>query len=222
VSRTFDLGLSGQAHDVSRRSWDYGLGTFDERVRRWLVEHRDHFDLVELDAHDQDRQAGRVVDVATLAEAVDRHRNRGDRVVFTNGCFDVLHRGHVGYLAEARQLGDLLIVAVNSDESVRRLKGPERPVIPAEDRVAVLAALSTVDYVVVFEEDSPAALIEAICPDVYVKGGDYHPDMVPEAPLVRRLGGEVHTLGYLPDRSTSAIIERIRSSAARHRDRLDA
>ncbi|BCB76227.1 bifunctional protein HldE [Phytohabitans flavus] len=154
---------------------------------------------------------------ATLVEAdgldriVRRRRAEGARVVFTNGCFDVLHRGHVSYLRQARELGDLLVVAVNSDAGVRRLKGPDRPVVPVEDRVAVLAALSCVDHVVVFEEDSPAELIERVRPDVYVKGGDYPPELVPEAALVRRLGGEVRTLGYVPDRSTSAIIERIRA-----------
>ena len=151
------------------------------------------------------------VDAAELVGIVRRHRERGARIVFTNGCFDVLHRGHVGYLTQARELGDVLVVAVNSDESVRRLKGPQRPVNHVEDRVAVLAALACVDHVVVFEEDSPAALIEAIRPDVYVKGGDYQPELVPEAPLVHRLNGEVRTLGYVPDRSTSAIIDRIRS-----------
>jgi D-beta-D-heptose 7-phosphate kinase/D-beta-D-heptose 1-phosphate adenosyltransferase len=154
---------------------------------------------------------GRIVDAAELVRLVGAARARGARVVFTNGCFDVLHSGHVSYLAQARDLGDLLIVAVNSDASVRRLKGPQRPVNAVSDRVAVLAALACVDAVVVFEEDSPATLIEAVRPDVYVKGGDYPPELVPEAPLVRRLGGEVHTLGYVPDRSTSAIIERIRS-----------
>ncbi|MGC4865402.1 D-glycero-beta-D-manno-heptose 1-phosphate adenylyltransferase [Micromonospora sp. DT53] len=146
-----------------------------------------------------------------LDAIVAEYREAGRSVVFTNGCFDVLHRGHVRYLEQARALGDLLIVAVNSDGSVRRLKGPDRPVNPVEDRGALLAALACVDHVVVFEEDSPAALIEAVRPDVYVKGGDYPPELVPEAPLVRRLGGQVRTLGYVPDRSTSAIIERIRS-----------
>ncbi|MBM7492121.1 rfaE bifunctional protein nucleotidyltransferase chain/domain [Micromonospora luteifusca] len=146
-----------------------------------------------------------------LDAIVTEYREAGRSVVFTNGCFDVLHRGHVRYLEQARALGDLLIVAVNSDDSVRRLKGPDRPVNPVEDRAALLAALACVDHVVVFEEDSPAALIEAVRPDIYVKGGDYPPELVPEAPLVRRLGGQVHTLGYVPDRSTSAIIERIRS-----------
>ncbi|HEX5543782.1 MAG TPA: D-glycero-beta-D-manno-heptose 1-phosphate adenylyltransferase [Micromonospora sp.] len=154
-----------------------------------------------------------VIDAPALITAVARHRADGSRVVFTNGCFDVLHRGHVRYLSQARRLGDLLIVAVNSDESVRRLKGNDRPVNPIEDRLEVLGALSCVDYVVTFGEDSPAGLIEAIRPDIYVKGGDYPPEMVPEAPLVRRLGGEVQTLGFVPDRSTSAIIDRIRAQA---------
>ncbi|TCB99549.1 D-glycero-beta-D-manno-heptose 1-phosphate adenylyltransferase [Micromonospora zingiberis] len=158
---------------------------------------------------------GRQVLVGTegLGEIVAEHRRAGRSVVFTNGCFDVLHRGHVRYLEQARALGDLLVVAVNSDGSVRRLKGPDRPVNPVEDRTALLAALSCVDHVVVFEEDSPAALIETIRPDIYVKGGDYPPELVPEAPLVQRLGGQVRTLGYVPDRSTSAIIDRIRAYA---------
>ncbi len=156
----------------------------------------------------------KVVDARMLARQIDRLRRHGSRVVFTNGCFDVLHRGHVGYLEEGRRLGDVLVVAVNGDESVRRLKGPDRPVNRAEDRAAVLAALSCVDFVVVFDQDSPSELIEAVRPDVYVKGGDYPPELVPEAPLVRRLGGEVRILGYVPDRSTSAIIERIRGRAS--------
>ncbi|MEU4565698.1 D-glycero-beta-D-manno-heptose 1-phosphate adenylyltransferase [Micromonospora sp. NPDC023956] len=152
-----------------------------------------------------------VVGPEELAEIVAAHRVAERSVVFTNGCFDVLHPGHVRYLEQAAGLGDLLVVAVNSDDSVSRLKGPDRPVNPVEDRVALLAALACVDHVVVFGEDSPATLIETIRPDVYVKGGDYPPEMVPEAPLVRRLGGQVHTLGYVPDRSTSAIIARIRA-----------
>jgi D-beta-D-heptose 7-phosphate kinase / D-beta-D-heptose 1-phosphate adenosyltransferase len=151
---------------------------------------------------------------AELLDRVAQARAKGARIVFTNGCFDVLHRGHVGYLSQARELGDVLVVAVNSDDSVRRLKGPGRPVNPQEDRAAVLAALGCVDHVVVFDEDSPARLIEAVRPDVYVKGGDYRPELIPEAELVHRLGGEVRALDYLPDRSTSAIIERIRRREA--------
>ncbi|MEU4778714.1 D-glycero-beta-D-manno-heptose 1-phosphate adenylyltransferase [Micromonospora sp. NPDC023633] len=167
--------------------------------------------LVALDAPVDGAAHRALVGTGELAAIVAEHRRAGRAIVFTNGCFDVLHRGHVRYLEQARALGDLLVVAVNSDGSVRRLKGPDRPVNPVEDRVALLAALACVDHVVVFEEDSPAGLIETVRPDVYVKGGDYPPEMVPEAPLVRRLGGQVRTLGYVPDRSTSAIIDRIRA-----------
>ncbi|MER7443669.1 D-glycero-beta-D-manno-heptose 1-phosphate adenylyltransferase [Micromonospora avicenniae] len=167
--------------------------------------------LAALDQPVQDQGRPVVIGADELAAIVETQRDSGRSVVFTNGCFDVLHRGHVRYLEQARTLGDLLIVAVNSDESVRRLKGADRPVNPVEDRAALLAALSCVDHVVVFEEDSPASLIKVVRPDVYVKGGDYPPEMVPEAPLVRRLGGQVRTLGYVPDRSTSQIIERIRT-----------
>jgi len=155
------------------------------------------------------------VTAGALAAVVQAHRKRGRRIVFTNGCFDVLHRGHVGYLAQAKREGDVLIVAVNSDESVRRLKGPDRPVNPLGDRVAVLAALACVDHVVVFSEDSPQLLLEQVRPDVYVKGGDYPPEMIPEAPLVRRLGGEVRVLDYVPDQSTTQLLQRIRSRQAR-------
>lgn len=145
-----------------------------------------------------------------LAACLERDRAEGRRIVFTNGCFDVLHRGHVACLEEAARLGDVLVVAVNSDEGVARLKGPERPINRCEDRVAVLAALGCVDYITVFEEDSPAELLRLVRPDVYVKGGDYHPDLLPEADVVRELGGEVRVLGYVPDRSTTAIVNRIR------------
>jgi rfaE bifunctional protein nucleotidyltransferase chain/domain/rfaE bifunctional protein kinase chain/domain len=157
------------------------------------------------------------LDVAVLGRMVEEARALGARIVFTNGCFDVLHRGHIGYLVQARQLGEVLIVAVNSDESVRRLKGPGRPVNPQEDRAGVIAALGCVDHVIIFDDDSPVELLEAIRPDVYVKGGDYTLELIPEADLVYALGGEVQTLAYLPDRSTSAIIERIR-----HRESVPA
>ncbi|UBU13164.1 D-glycero-beta-D-manno-heptose 1-phosphate adenylyltransferase [Nonomuraea gerenzanensis] len=157
------------------------------------------------------RQEGTVQTAERLAQLLDEHRRRGERVVFTNGCFDVLHRGHVTYLEQAGQLGDVLVVAVNSDASVARLKGPGRPVNPCEDRMSVLAALNDVDYVTAFDEDTPERLIRMMRPELYVKGGDYTAEMLPEAPLVRALGGEVRVLGYLPDRSTTAIIGRMRS-----------
>ncbi|MQA95753.1 MAG: D-glycero-beta-D-manno-heptose 1-phosphate adenylyltransferase [Streptosporangiales bacterium] len=148
-----------------------------------------------------------------LAAALAEARRAGRRVVFTNGCFDVLHSGHVAFLREARALGDVLVVAVNDDDSVARLKGPGRPVNPVEDRVAVLAALDSVDHVTVFGEDTPVRLIEELRPGLYVKGGDYDPRMLPETPVVQRTGGEVRILGYLPDRSTTEIIDRIRSGS---------
>lgn len=156
------------------------------------------------------RHPGTVQPAERLAQLLDEHRRRGERVVFTNGCFDVLHRGHVTYLEEAGRLGDVLVVAVNSDAGVARLKGPGRPVIPCEDRMSVLAALHYVDYVTEFDEDTPERLLRMIRPELYVKGGDYAPDMLAETPLVRSLGGEVRVLSYVPDRSTTAIIGRMR------------
>ena len=155
-----------------------------------------------------------VTPACDVAELVREHRELGRRVVFTNGCFDILHTGHVTYLGQARQLGDLLIVGVNSDASVRRLKGPDRPVVPEQERARLVASLDSVDMVAVFDEDSPRSLIEAVRPDVYVKGGDYTPEMLPETELVRSLGGEVVLVDYLEDRSTTSIVERIRSSKA--------
>lgn len=136
-------------------------------------------------------------------------RPREQRVVFTNGCFDLLHRGHVEYLTAARGLGDLLVVGLNADDSVRRLKGPGRPVNPAEDRAVVLAGLEAVDHVVVFEEDTPLELITALLPDVLVKGGDYSLETIVGAREVIEAGGEVVVAPLLPGRSTTTILSRV-------------
>lgn len=144
-----------------------------------------------------------------LVDAVAQARARGERVVFTNGCFDILHAGHVAYLEEARALGDRLVVAVNDDASVRRLKGSGRPVNPLARRLKVLSGLMAVDWVVGFDEDTPEPLLEALRPDVLVKGGDYGPEEVVGADLVRAQGGEVRVLGLVEDLSTTAIVERI-------------
>jgi D-beta-D-heptose 7-phosphate kinase / D-beta-D-heptose 1-phosphate adenosyltransferase len=154
---------------------------------------------------------GRVTDLEGLRARVERYRREGRRVMFTNGCFDLLHRGHVVHLNQAKALGDVLIVAVNADASVRRLKGPGRPVNSLADRMAVLAALSCIDHLVAFQDDSPAELLRVVRPDVLVKGGDYRRDGVPEGPLVEALGGRVEILPYLPDQSTGAMIQRIRA-----------
>ena len=129
----------------------------------------------------------------------------------TNGCFDILHAGHVAYLEEAKSLGDRLVVAVNDDASVQRLKGAGRPVNSLEDRMLVLAGLASVDWVVPFHEDTPADLIAAVLPDVLVKGGDYRPEEIAGARAVLDEGGEVRVLAFLDGRSTSGIIERLKA-----------
>ncbi|MBW0131828.1 D-glycero-beta-D-manno-heptose 1-phosphate adenylyltransferase [Pseudonocardia oceani] len=157
---------------------------------------------------------GTVLEHRDLLRALDEHRRAGHRIVFTNGCFDVLHRGHVAYLRQARALGDVLVVALNADESVARLKGPERPVNPLVDRAGVVGAVDAVDLVTAFDADTPVDLIAQVRPDVYAKGGDYTAQMLPETPVVERLGGEVHVLSYLSDHSTTAIVARIRADTA--------
>ena len=145
-----------------------------------------------------------------LTDAVARSRRHGERIVFTNGCFDILHAGHVGYLDEARELGDRLIVAINDDESVRRLKGDGRPVNRLEDRIRVLEGLAAVDWVVPFSEDTPETLLAEIRPDILVKGGDYAIGDVIGADFVRGYGGDVRVLGLVDDCSTTDIVDRIR------------
>ncbi len=136
----------------------------------------------------------------------------GLEVVFTNGCFDLLHLGHLSYLEAARRLGDRLVVGLNSSESVRRLKGPERPINDDATRSAMLAALAFVDLVVLFEDDTPAALIEALRPDVLVKGGDYRPEDIVGAETVLSLGGKVAVLPFVEGYSTTATLEKFRIS----------
>lgn len=145
-------------------------------------------------------------------------RDEGIPLVLTNGCFDILHVGHVRYLQQARTLGGALVVAVNSDASVRRLKGPGRPVTTECDRAEVIAALEVVDYVTVFDEDTAVELVAAVRPDVYVKGGDYAQDPLDatfpvEGHTVRSYGGKVQIIPFVPGRSTSGIVRRISESA---------
>jgi rfaE bifunctional protein kinase chain/domain/rfaE bifunctional protein nucleotidyltransferase chain/domain len=154
---------------------------------------------------------GAALDADELARQVRRHREEGRRVVLTNGCFDVLHRGHTRYLNQAKQLGDVLVVALNSDESVSRLKGPGRPINTITDRAAVIAALSCVDYVTVFDTPTPIPLLKRIRPEIYAKGGDYSPEMLAETSVVERYGGRVAILDYVPEQSTTAVVDRIRS-----------
>ncbi len=152
-----------------------------------------------------------MLSIAALARAVRRAQARGKTVVFTNGCFDLLHAGHVILLERAKRLGDLLIVAINSDRSVRALrKGPNRPITPQRDRARVLSALACVDYVTIFDEPTPQRAIERLQPDVLVKGADWGPWAIVGSDVIRRRGGRVVRLPLLKGYSTTRLIERIR------------
>jgi D-beta-D-heptose 7-phosphate kinase/D-beta-D-heptose 1-phosphate adenosyltransferase len=159
------------------------------------------------------RAAAKVKSLAGVVRAVRKAQRAGRRIVLTNGCFDLLHRGHIRYLERARALGDVLVVAVNSDASVRTLKGPSRPVVMAEQRAEVLAALAAVDCVVVFDELDPTRVIRAVRPDVLVKGGDWSVDQIVGADFVRSAGGAVYSLPYVEGESTSGIITRVLAQA---------
>jgi len=137
-------------------------------------------------------------------------RPREGLLVFTNGCFDILHRGHVEYLHQARTLGDILVVGVNTDASVEALKGPGRPVVPQDDRALILAGLESVDAVTLFHEGTPEALIASLLPDVLVKGGDYAMDQIVGREAVERAGGEVRVIPFIQGRSTTDLIQQIR------------
>lgn len=156
-----------------------------------------------------------VLGAEQLLVAIEDARAHGERIVFTNGCFDIIHAGHVGYLEEARSQGDRLVVAVNDDASVSRLKGPGRPINSVDRRMAVLAGLGAVDWVVSFADDTPEALLELIRPDVLVKGGDYTVEQVVGAPIVQSYGGMVKVLNFVESCSTTAIVERIREKSDR-------
>lgn len=148
-----------------------------------------------------------------IKEVCNDMRANGTVIVFTNGCFDVLHAGHVRYLTKAREKGDFLVIGLNSDVSVRRLKGNGRPINPEEDRAEVLDALRAVGAVTIFDEPTAEALIAAVHPDVYVKGGDYTIETLPEAKIVQEYGGRVEFVPLVEGRSTTNVIERIRSGA---------
>lgn len=150
----------------------------------------------------------RVLSKEALLAGFGRPRDR--RIVFTNGCFDLLHPGHVRYLAQARALGDVLVVGLNSDASARRLKGAGRPLVPEADRAAVLAALRSVDAVTLFDEDTPLELIGALLPDVLVKGGDYDLDAIVGREVVEEAGGDVRVLPFLEGYSTTDILDRLK------------
>jgi rfaE bifunctional protein nucleotidyltransferase chain/domain len=156
---------------------------------------------------------GKFVALTDLVRRRHEWKQSRKKVVFTNGCFDIIHRGHVDYLEKAKALGDILIVGLNADTSVRRLKGLQRPIVEEEDRAHVLAGLQSVDYVCLFAEDTPYEIIKALVPDVLVKGADWSVDAVVGKDLVESAGGSVQTIQFLPNRSTSRIIDKILGAA---------
>ena len=156
-----------------------------------------------------DSNDARVLDREQLTTRIEAARSSGARIVFANGCFDVLHVGHVRYLAGARELGDVLVVGINADEQVQRLKGPGRPVLPAAERAEIVASLESVTYVTIFDEPTVEQLLLTLKPDIHAKGTDYTEDTVPERAVVRSYGGRVAIVGDPKDHSTSAILTRI-------------
>jgi rfaE bifunctional protein nucleotidyltransferase chain/domain len=157
---------------------------------------------------------GEVIARNALIPMRQQWKQEGKKVVFTNGCFDIIHRGHIEYLTKAKALGDILVVGLNTDASVRRIKGPKRPIVAENDRAIVLAAFQMVDYVCLFDEETPYELIRSIVPDVLVKGSDWTLETVVGRDIVENSGGFVQTIDLVPLRSTSAIIKRIAAGGA--------
>ncbi|MFP5518591.1 MAG: D-glycero-beta-D-manno-heptose 1-phosphate adenylyltransferase [Bdellovibrionia bacterium] len=154
---------------------------------------------------------GQVLRQHQIEEFLAPLKSQAKKIVFTNGCFDLLHVGHVRYLQEARKLGDILVVGVNSDASVKRLKGPTRPIQTEEDRAEILAALECVSFTILFEEDTPYELIKKVMPDILVKGGDWKVDQIVGSDLVMQKGGQVFSLQFVDGKSTTKLIEKSRN-----------
>jgi rfaE bifunctional protein nucleotidyltransferase chain/domain len=159
-----------------------------------------------------EKSTDKIKAAAEARKKVAEWKSKGERVVFTNGCFDILHLGHVDYLEKARNLGDRLIVGLNTDSSVSRFKGPDRPIQDEKSRARVISSLQFVDMVVLFNEDTPKELISTLVPDVLVKGSDYLAENIVGADVVKKAGGEVTTLEFVPGYSTSKVIEKIRKT----------
>lgn len=167
-------------------------------------------------SHPRTPSAAKLLPLREIVEALGHARKRGQSIVFTNGCYDLLHVGHLRLLETAAALGDLLVVGLNDDASVRKLKGQGRPFVPFVERGALLAGLEVVDFVVGFAEDTPASIIESVLPDVLVKGGDWEVERIVGRETVERRGGRVLSLPLLPGHSTSRIVERIRGTTEGH------
>ena len=153
---------------------------------------------------------GKVLTRESLGEHIDGLRKQGKRIVTTNGCFDILHVGHVRILKQSKALGDILVVGINSDASVSALKGPERPINNQNDRAELLSSLECVDVVSIFDEGTPVEFIKVVKPDIHVKGADYKPQDLEETPVVEALGGRVEILPLVPQKSTTSLVQKIR------------
>ena len=165
------------------------------------------------------RAVEKIQDIQRLVPIRQSLKNHQKKVVFTNGCFDILHRGHIHLFHEAKKLGDILIVAVNDDSSIWKIKGPTRPIFPLKERMEVLEAIADIDYLVSFSEETPKEIISSLLPDVLVKGGDWKPEEVVGKKEVEQAGGEVITIPYLPHHSSSDIIGRILKFSAEQKNR---
>lgn len=152
----------------------------------------------------------KLIEKENLDNIIKKLKSENKKIVFTNGCFDILHAGHVRYLKESKKFGDILIVGLNSDVSVKKLKGDSRPINPEMDRAEVLAGLEAVSYIVLFDETSPVKLLEEIKPDIYTKGADYTVETLPEAKTVLSYGGKIEFIKFLEGRSTTKIIDKIK------------
>lgn len=154
---------------------------------------------------------GEILELQDLLKKVSGIKADMKTLVTTNGCFDIIHAGHVRYLKEAKSLGDTLVVCLNSDESVKKLKGDSRPINSQEDRAEVLAALKSVDYVVIFEENTPVDILEKIKPNIHVKGGDYSEETLPEASVIKKNGGDIMFIPLVEGRSTTSLINKLKN-----------
>lgn len=152
----------------------------------------------------------KLIEKENLDNIIKKLKSENKKIVFTNGCFDILHAGHVRYLKESKKFGDILIVGLNSDVSVKKIKGESRPINPEMDRAEVLAGLEAVSYIVLFDETSPVKLLEEIKPDIYTKGADYTVETLPEAKIVLSYGGKIEFIKFLEGRSTTKIIDKIK------------
>lgn len=153
-----------------------------------------------------------IYDKKEIGEISEKLKKSGKKVVFTNGCFDILHVGHLRYLYEAKEFGDILIIGVNSDSSVRRLKGEKRPIVLEQERAEMLLGLKPVDYVIIFDEDTPIETLKYVKPDIHVKGGDYKKENLPETEIIEKNGGRVEIVSLTKGSSTTNIVEKIKKT----------